>query len=243
MERVLKTQENRRWLTERERGSVDVRQLARLATSPNFRKPFKQQTKTDTSNVAVQILVDMSGSMSRRMETAKQTAAVLAESLKDLNIEFEVTGFHTSWGAGNDRGIPRGIYNRTCENMEYFIFKEFGSTNLSGIERLRVGSQNVDPEAVQWAGDRLAMRQEKRKIMFVLSDGMPAANTSDSRILGDQLRRNIKQLSKFGIETIGIGIQSDAVSRFYPDFIIVNELKELPGKAMAKLSKIITKIA
>ena len=247
LERVLKTQENKRWRSDRERGAVDTRALARLATDRNFRKPFKEQVRSNTDNVAVEILIDQSGSMGgSRIQIAKDTAIALAEALKDLNIEFEVTGFHT---AGERRiSIPReavtsGIFNRYNETMQYSIFKEFGATNLSGIEKIFVGENNCDPEAVQWAADRLSTRREKRKVLIVLSDGYPAASSASSKVMGDQLRLNVAKISKAGIEVIGIGIESDSVRRFYPDYIIVNELNELPAKAMAKLAKIITKAA
>ena len=245
LERTLKAQENKRWASDKERGAIDARQLARLATDRNFRKPFKQMVRTETDNVAVQILIDLSGSMGgSRIETARQTAAALAESLKDLGIEFEITGFHTC----QDRKvrIPLDVsrrFNRYDERMEYSVFKEFGSYNLTGIELIRSGENNIDPEAVQWAADRLAARREPRKIMLVLSDGYPAASTASSKIMGDQLRLNVKKIAKAGVEVVGIGIESDSVRRFYPDYIIVNSLKELPGKALQKLAKIITRKA
>lgn len=243
LEKVLKVKENARWRTEREAGKINSRSLAKLGSDKSYRTIFKDYTKTETNNVVVTILVDMSGSMSGRMETAKMTATAMAEALKELNINFEVSGFHSK----NHRGVAelaikekgKGHYNRTLEHLDLHIFKSFDVASLNGIEKLFVGEQNPDGECVKWAAQRLALRKEKRKILIVLSDGMPATMDSDSRKLQSDLKLKIAQIEKSGIECIGIGIQTDAVKHFYKDYVVVNDISSLPKEAMGKLSKLI----
>jgi cobalamin biosynthesis protein CobT len=244
LERVLKVRENAKWRGERERGAIDARSLGKLAADRSYRTVFKDFTKTETNNVAVEILVDMSGSMGgAKMNMAKKSAIALAEALKDLQIPFEVTGFYSVDNPEMTR-FSRDIenknrYNRSRESLSLHVFKDFESSNLSGIEKLFVGVQNPDGECLAWAAKRLSARKEKRKILLVLSDGQPATADSNQGILASDLRKKVEKISKIGIECVGIGIMTDAVSHYYPDYIVISELKDLPKAAMGKLSKLI----
>ena len=258
LERILKVQENARWRRERERGALDSRALSKLTSRPGYRTPFRDFSKTETTNVAVQILVDMSGSMGGRMQTAKKAAIALGESLKDLGISFEVTGFYSEHDSrvakyAKEIGASDGSYysrrssgkrsrfNRVSERLDLHIFKSFDSHSLHGIEKMFVGSQNQDGECVLWAAKRLALRKEKRKILLVLSDGEPAADCVDHAILCSDLKNKVKAVQKSGIECIGIGIETDCVKHYYPDYVVLNDVKDLPKKAMRKLSSLIAK--
>lgn len=247
LERILKVSENAKWTPERERGSLDPRSLAKLGSQPNYRTVFREYTKTQTNNVAVEIMIDMSGSMGKRMETAKRTAVAMAEALKDLNIPFEITGFNSKPDARlrkmiNEMNFDESRrFNRMAESLDLHIFKSFDSHSLNGITNLFVGQQNPDGECVFWAAKRLAQRKEKRKIMLVLSDGEPATTEGRKNILQADLKNRIKQLRKSGIECIGIGIMTDCVKHFYPDYVVISEISDLPKAAMKKLSALIAK--
>lgn len=246
LERILKVKENAKWTPERERGSLDPRGLSKLSSQPGYRTVFREYTKTETNNVAVEILVDMSGSMGYRMETAKKAVTAMAEALKDLQIPFEVTGFFSRPDANvanltRSLGEDRKRFNRVAERLELHIFKSFDATSLTGIDELFVGEQNPDGECVVWAAKRLVQRREKRKILMVLSDGEPATGDSNRGILCSDLKNRVKQLRKSGIECIGVGIQTDAPKHFYPDYVVINNLEELPRTTMRKLSSLIAK--
>ena len=73
-----------------------------------------------------------------------------------------------------------------------------------------------------------------------MSDGMPAGEGGFGTLQND-LREKIKRIEKTGIETVGIGIQTDAVKAFYKDFVQVDKLSDLTGIAMKKLIQILTK--
>ena len=242
LERVLKVKENARWRTEREQGRINPRSLSKLTSDKGYRQIFRDFSKTETNNVAVEILVDMSGSMSGKMETAKMTTIAIAEALKELDIKFEITGFHSKPHSGVAKlaaKADKNKFNRTHEHLDLHVFKNFDTTNLSGIEKLFVGQQNPDGECVKWAASRLALRKEKRKILLVLSDGQPATGDGDFRKLQSDLKLRVQQIEKSGIECVGVGICTDAPKHFYKDFIIVNDVKTLPKEAMTKLAKLI----
>jgi cobalamin biosynthesis protein CobT len=245
LERVLKVRENAKWTPEKERGSLNARSLAQMASNKSYRTVFKEYTKTETKNVAVEILVDLSGSMSGRVDVAKRTVIAMSEALKDLDIPFEVTGFNSVNDvnvASYSASLPResvARFNRTAEALELFVFKSFDSPNLLGIEKMKAGVQNPDGECVVWAAKRLMMRKEKRKILMVLSDGQPCTGDGQHAILCSDLKNRVRQMSKTGIECIGVGIQTDCVKDFYPDYIVVNSIDELAKQSVRKLSKLI----
>lgn len=243
LERVLKTKENARWNHEKEDGKLNSRSLARLAHDKTYRTPFKKYTKTETNNVAVEVLVDMSGSMSGKMETAKMATIAISEALRELDISFEVTGFHSKPDtdvAKFAEGISDATrFNRRREKLDLHVFKSFDSGNMTGIEKLFVGQQNPDGECVKWAAKRLELRTEKRKILLVLSDGAPCTGEGSGDVLNSDLKTKVLQIEKSGIECVGIGIQTDAVKHFYKNHVIINDIKKLPTEVMGKLSKII----
>src|SRR5690606_4591521 len=155
----------------------------------------------DTSNVAVSLVVDCSGSMSGEpMQLAIKTGIALGESLKAIGIEFEMIGFTT--GTSGELSTycqtvnDHSRFNRTNCTLKHFIFKVFGNPDLSGVTMARACSSNADGESVTWAAKRLALRPEKRKIMMVLSDGYPAHACRDHDILLGDLKRVVTSLPK-----------------------------------------------
>ena len=243
LEKIFRSVENAQWKSEKEQGLINARSLSNLVSNQNYRTPFKRLEKNETDKVAVSILLDLSGSMSgSKVETAKLAATAMAEALQGLNINFEVLGFSTKYGNGgrNNSGIDMSRFNRINEALDHKIFKDFSSKKLSGISLAKSSMNNNDGESVMWAAKRLSQRQEKRKVLIVLSDGMPAGE-GDSSVLQNDLRYKIGKIDKFGIETVGIGIQTDAVKHFYKDYVVVNNLKDLTTGALTKLSSILLK--
>jgi cobalamin biosynthesis protein CobT len=104
-----------------------------------------------------------------------------------------------------------------------------------------VGGHNSDVEAVRMAATHLRHRPENRKIMFVLSDGYPEVTCTlgGSNHQYQQLRNEIERMGMHGIECVGLGIQSDAVSRFYPRYVVVNDLDDLPKAAFDQMAKLL----
>lgn len=248
LERILKVKEDARWRSEKEQGKIDARALSKLASNQNYRTIFKEFTKVDTNNVAVEILVDESGSMSgSKIHTAKMAAIAMAEALRDIAIPFEVTGFtsigdHAFASFSEDlfRKDPslRGRFNRHSERLDLHIYKGFDSHSLIGLEQMKAMVQNPDGECVVWAAKRLSARKEKRKILMVMSDGMPCAD-GNSSVLNYDLKKRVEQIKKSGIEVVGIGICTNVVKDFYPEYIVIDNLKDLPKIVMSKLAKLI----
>lgn len=246
LERALEADEQIHWRTEQERGELDRRALARVATSPGYRTPFRVKKVRSGRGTAVTLLIDRSGSMAgRKIELARLCAAALCDALAQLGFACEALGYSSvddprmrayrdRWLAGG--GTPRG-YNRFVERLDLEIYKRFDSDNLSGLARIDCGHENPDGEALTWAADRLLARRAHRRILMVLSDGYPATGDGNPAVLRADLRTRIAELVTRGVELIGVGILDDAVETFYPTSTIVERLPELPAVAFETLGK------
>lgn len=240
-------------------GKLNSSALYRLAVGDN--RVFYKKVEHKTTETAVTLLIDCSGSMSGNpMRIAMQSAYVFAEVLNRLNINFEVLGFtaiyadYEKFTAEEKReyarlAAPRGPYTRISPITTY-EFKSFND-KYSDEERRGIFSasrgdgivmnENLDGSSVQVALNRLAKQSEERKILFVFSDGQPASAYEPDRILRAHLRGVVQEAEKDGFEIIGVGINSNAVKSYYKNHVVVRNIKKLPEVTMRELEKILLK--
>jgi cobalamin biosynthesis protein CobT len=82
-----------------------------------------------------------------------------------------------------------------------------------------------------------AGRTEDKKIMLVMSDGAPAGIGHD---FSDHLKAVAESIEGSGlIELMGIGILTDAPSRFYKNRVEVKKVEDLGATVVRKLSQLI----
>lgn len=245
LERALKVDEHTRWKREQERGDLDRAVLARVATSPGYRTPFRVRRATPGRDAAVSLLIDCSGSMAgSKIELATLCAAALCDALIQLGFACEVLGYSSAEDAAMRAHYQRWIddghstfgYNRFVERLDLRVYKRFDSDNPSGIACLECGHENPDGEALSWAAERLLSTRARRRILMVLSDGSPATGDGHPAILRTDLHARVDALRARRVELIGIGILDDAVESFYPVSRVVEHLNALPGAAFAVLS-------
>ncbi|ACD19668.1 cobaltochelatase CobT-related protein [Paraburkholderia phytofirmans] len=245
LERALSADERTRWRREQERGEIDRTALAKLATSPGYRTPFRTQRAAKGRDVAVTLLIDRSGSMAgRKIELARQCAAALCDALTQLSFDCEVLGYCSVESAPMKQLYERQLaggadlrrYNRFVERLDLKVYKRFGATDLSGIAAIDCGHENPDGEALAWAATRLADHQAERRILMMFSDGYPSTGDGDPQVLRSDLRERVAAIGKRGIELVGIGVLTDAVEDFYPHNVVVSRLAELPSTVFSVLS-------
>lgn len=233
--------------------------LSRLITGDErvFRKKMERKTK----DVAVSLLIDLSGSMmGTPVKYACMSAYIFAKALSKIGINFEILGFTTDWNEPRDSFFQtlkkteekafdgRPSYTR-IEPLIMPIFKKFEdkfSTETAQTLCYFSDSEcsmnnNVDGECVLIASSRLLAQPQKRKILFVFSDGDPAFQTNYSVWEKKHLHYAIEQAKKAHIETFGIGICSDSVSKFYPHYSIVNEIEDLGKETLTQLKKFLVR--
>ena len=260
---VLMAEKRCSYLVDQEEGIIDSSRLYRVPSGQ--RKIYKRKVQGRKVDTAVSILCDVSGSMqSRPIEMLKRTLAVNADTLMALKIPFEILAF-TTCGRGslttntsnkNHKAVRERNnlmevlsnkrfrdaestkqYNRfVCTN--HIIIKSFKENYLNTrkfIPLINSCESNIDGEAVKWAGKRLAMQRQKRKILMVLSDGNPACYMSDTELLNKDLTTQVKKMEQSGIEVIGIGILTDEPAQFYPQFTRIDTLEDVASKTYKAL--------
>jgi hypothetical protein len=248
LERALSADERIRWRREQERGEIDRTALAKLATSPGYRTPFRTQRAAKGRDVAVSLLIDRSGSMAgRKIELARLCATALCDALTQLSFDCEVLGYCSVESAPMQRLYERQLaagadlrrYNRFVERLDLKVYKRFGAADLSGIAAIDCGHENPDGEALAWAATRLAEHRAERRILMVFSDGYPSTGDGDPQVLRHDLRERVAAIGKRGIELVGIGVLTDAVEDFYPHNVVVSRLAELPSTVFSVLSSML----
>jgi cobalamin biosynthesis protein CobT len=250
LERALSADERTRWRREQERGEIDRSALAKLATSPGYRTPFKVTRATKGRDVAVTLLIDRSGSMAgRKIELARLCAAALGDALTQLGFDCEVLGYSSIESPEMKQlcerqraaSVDLQRYNRLVERLDLQIYKRFGSPELSGLTGIDCGHENPDGEALAWAATRLADHAAARRILMVFSDGYPATGDGDPLVLRSDLRQRVAAIQKTGIELVGVGVLTDAVEAFYPHNVVVSRLAELPSTVFSVLGSMLLK--
>ena len=102
--------------------------------------------------------------------------------------------------------------------------------------------ENVDGEALNWAFNRLVSRQEKRKVLIIISDGAPVDDSTLSVNPGNYLEKNLRDKINYienssNIELIAIGIGHD-VSRYYKKAVTIMDVDQLGEVLLNELSNI-----
>lgn len=212
--RLFQSASQKAKLGSQEQGKLDRRALHKVPTGS--REVFyKETTRIDPRSTAVSLLVDCSGSMSgTRFVTAAAAATVLCDSLVPLQMPVKVAAFTDTY-KNTVHYIMKDWQDRADVNklMRRFTHPFEGGT-MSG---------NDDGASIMYAVKDLLSREEQRKILIVLSDGQPAGGEGDAYTYA----KGVIDYVQHHVECYGIGIESDAVSRLYKDFTVLQDPAEL----------------
>jgi cobaltochelatase CobT len=194
------------------------------------------------------LLVDHSGSMrGERAMLATVLSEIVADYWKLLGIPYELLGFTTSsWKGGKSReaweraGRPANP-GRLCDLL-HIVYRSADAIypdlpwGIRYLMRRELLKENVDGEALAWAARRLRGRSEARKMLIVISDGVPVDDSTllanDPEILDRHLKQTIAELqaaSDFRLAAIGIDYR---VSDYYADSIAISAADDLAKRVI-----------
>ena len=254
LQRKLLAQQNRNWDFNMEEGYLDTSRLSRIIANPQNKLSYKQEKEVEFKDTVVSLLIDNSGSMrGRPITVAALCSDILAKTLERCLIKTEILGFTTkAWkgGASREKWIKDGKPSTPgrLNDLRHIVYKSADSPsrrskqNLGLLLREGILKENIDGEALVWANNRLKNRQEKRKILIVISDGAPVDDSTLSVNPGNYLERNLRDVinqieSKKEIELVAIGIGHD-VSRYYAKAITIMDVDQLGEVLLNELSEI-----
>lgn len=245
LERAIAARSLATWEAGRRSGRLHAANLSRLAVGDP--RVFRKKHETTSKDVAVSLVIDASGSMSgSKIHTATQAAYALSSVLERIGISHEVVAFTTGEPCATHEELDKeqrkiGRRFTRIEGLYMPILKGFNERlktevkeRFGWLPNSRVMRNNIDGECVEIAARRLMGRRESGKVMIVLSDGAPAGQ-GDMAALQRHLRQVVKNVEKAGVKTVGIGIESSEVTKFYPKNIVLHNVAELPDRVIKEL--------
>ena len=247
LQRKLLAQQNRTWEFDLEEGTLDTSRLTSVVIDPFHPLAFKEEKDTDFRDTVVSLLIDSSGSMRGRSITiAAMCADILGRTLERCSVKVEILGFTTrAWRGGQSRESwllgGKSAQPGRLNDLRHIIYKSAdmpwrrSRTNLGLMMREELLKENIDGEALLWAHNRIVGRPEDRKILMVISDGLPVDNSTllvnPSNYLEQHLKYAIDQIQNHSdVELVAVGIGHD-VTHHYRRAVTITDAEQL-GDAM-----------
>jgi cobaltochelatase CobT len=254
LQRRLMAIQNRTWEYDLDEGMLDTSRLTQVIIDPMNPLAFKQEKEMQFRDTVVSLLIDSSGSMRGRSITiAAMCADILGRTLERCSVRVEILGFTTrAWrgGQSRERWIAEGKPSNPgrLNDLRHIIYKsaddpwQRSRRNLGLMMREELLKENIDGEALIWAHNRLVVRQEQRKVLMVISDGLPVDNSTllvnPSNYLEQHLKYAIDMIENYSpVELIAIGIGHD-VTHHYRRAVTITDAEQLGGAMTEQLAEL-----
>ena len=248
--RILSTRP-KTWYFDQEEGRIDGRRLYRLAFNKPNPRIFRNEIRRQSRDACVVFLVDQSGSMRGiKQQLCCQVVDVAVNMLETCGIRSEVLGFTTAYMKENPvwqkwHSVGRPDFPGRLNATRHIVYKSFNQhwahvrNQMSLMLAKGFGQENFDGEALDWAGQRLKERSEKKKSILVFSDGVPydeATVCANGRgVLEEHLRSVLAHLKESDISVVAIGSQNNLL-RFYPKVLNLNRAEDVADAVFEALS-------
>ena len=194
----------------------------RLKLSPSERNYVR--TEKRTRDIVVAFLLDMSGSTAGATILCEKEALILmSEALKELGDAFAIYGFS---GYGRD-------------NVAFYIIKDFEEPydqrvqcKISTITNKQ--STRIAP-AIRHTTTKLRRREEKTKVLILLSDGKPLDRDYFGNYAIEDTRMALREAQRYGIKSFCITVDREAAEylpRMYGNsrWVVIDDVVKLPEK-------------
>ncbi len=254
LERLLRAQQRRRWRFDRDDGVLDAARLSRVIVDPSMPLVYKDEEDLDCNDTVVTLLLDNSGSMrGRPILMTALCADLICRTLERCAIKVEILGYTTrEWNGGRSRDawLRAGCPQRPgrLSDLRHVIYKAADSPwrrarhNLGLMLRDELLKENIDGEALLWAHGRLLLRRERRRILLVISDGVPLDESTLSENSHDFLERHLRSVIRSiechsPVELVAIGVGHD-VTHFYTRATVIRTVDELGAALIGRLAEL-----
>ena len=253
LKKLLLAFDSTAWEFSQDEGSFDGSRFAAFIANNNNSSIYKLEKKNIEKNTIVSLLMDNSGSMrGKPIITSALTSEILTHTLEKCNVNVEILGFTTNeWKGGKSKkkweGLERPSKPGRLNDLLHIIYKDadaawsLSKKNLGLVLKDGLLKENIDGEALIWASSRLKRRNEKKKILIVISDGAPVDDSTLSvnspGILENHLREVVSEIEQEGkINLVAIGIGHD-VSKYYKKAFTIDSPDKLGDIIIENLAK------
>ena len=184
---------------------------------------------------------------------AANAVEVLTKTLERCGVKVEILGFTTKeWKGGKSKidWVNQGKIEKPgrLNDILHIIYKDSETNwkncnkNLGLVLKEGLLKENIDGEALIWANKRLLQKEQKKKILIVISDGAPVADSTlssnNSNLLESHLIEtvnHIEQAKKIDLMAIGIGHD---VSKYYKKAFTIDDVSKLAEVMLGKLTEL-----
>jgi len=194
----------------------------RLRLSPSERNYVR--TVKRTRDIAAAFLVDVSGStVGATIMREKEALILMSEALEELGDIFAIYGFS---GHGRD-------------NVVFYIVKDFDEPYDQRVQRkistmTNEQSTRIAP-AIRHTTTKLRRREERTKMLVLLSDGKPLDLDYYGTYAIEDTRMALKEAQRYGIKSFCITVDRKAAEylpRMYANsrWVVIDDIAKLPDK-------------
>jgi len=194
----------------------------RIGLSPSEKNYI--QTEKNKRDIAVAFLVDMSRSTKgATIRCEKEALIIMSEALKEVGDAFGIYGF-----SGDNR-----------DNVDFYKVKDFEENynqavkdRISGID---YKFENRDGAAIRHVSSILKKREEKTKLIVLLSDGKPLDKEYSGNYAIEDTRMSLMEAQKSGIHPFCITVDERAAQYLpgmyrHSSWVVIDEVNKLPEK-------------
>lgn len=194
----------------------------RLRLSPSERNYVR--TEKRSRDIAVAFLVDVSGSTGgATIACEKEALVVMSEALQELGDAFAIYGFS---GYGRDNVV---FYNIKDFEAPYDQRVQSRISMLTNEQSTRIAP------AIRHTTTKLRIREEKTKLLILLSDGKPLDQEYHGEYAIEDTRMALREAQRYGIKSFCITVDREAAEylpRMYASsrWVVIDDVMKLPDK-------------
>lgn len=194
---------------------------------------YKNIEKIDIPRLSILLLIDGSGSMmGERCESARNTALILHEVLKNQKIKHSIVEHRASF---HEPSI-------TCNILIDFNGRDEQKYN---IMKLKAYGDNRDGLSLLWAEKYLKYNTafDEHKLIIVISDGVPVHTCEEAYYVPpvsiEDTKNAVKKISRRGTEIIAVALAEEEeeddgcyeeLKLIYPSVVLCSDLKRLTSQ-------------
>lgn len=217
-------------------GQLDTSKIAEAVQ--NVPTVYERYGEVKTDKLCIGVILDESGSMAQydnyedcisRIERARQAAIFLNEIFKSQpDVELFIYGHTADY--------------KNSGSTDIFVYKE-PNTNIHkhALGSAKARSNNRDGVAIYEIAKRIRKNTSRKGIIFVLSDGQPAASNYAHGV--EDTRLKVLKSEKLGFQVIQIAISRDVDSaKMFSKYIKIDDIAELPTKLTNYVSRKVDKL-